>query len=78
MGSYGQHQAQVEAYPPPQTAYPPPGAALNCAPPPVTVHPPTYPSSPPPGYPGAAPYAQQVPLETKKRGDDGFWKGWDT
>ncbi|KAK8969203.1 hypothetical protein KSP40_PGU012004 [Platanthera guangdongensis] len=38
--------------------------------------PPAYAAAPPPGYPvnGATPYARQVPLKTKQRGD-GFWKG---
>ncbi|KAG0499496.1 hypothetical protein HPP92_003757 [Vanilla planifolia] len=72
--SYSQQQAPVQAYPPPQTAYPPPGAALDLGVTHAGVHPPAYAAPPPAGYPGAAPYAQPVPVKTKQRGD-GFWKG---
>lgn len=54
------------AYPAPPTSYPPQGQAPYSAPPPL-------------GYPtnNTAAYPQQVPAETKNRGDDdGFWKGW--
>ncbi|XP_020688205.1 cysteine-rich and transmembrane domain-containing protein WIH1 isoform X1 [Dendrobium catenatum] len=76
MSSYNQQAAPVEVYPPPQTAYPPPGTGLAYSAPPATVQPPAYSAAPPPGYPvnGAIPYTQQVPVETKQRGD-GFWKG---
>ncbi|PKU76791.1 hypothetical protein MA16_Dca001397 [Dendrobium catenatum] len=72
----GQHEPP-KIYPPPQTAYPPPGTGLAYSAPPATVQPPAYSAAPPPGYPvnGAIPYTQQVPVETKQRGD-GFWKGW--
>ncbi|PKA62098.1 hypothetical protein AXF42_Ash014982 [Apostasia shenzhenica] len=61
---------KAEAYPPPTTAYPPPGVNYAYAAPPPAVSPPGYPVT------GGAPYPQQqVPVKTKQRGE-GFWKGW--
>ncbi|GKV18704.1 hypothetical protein SLEP1_g29045 [Rubroshorea leprosula] len=61
--SYGQSQQREVAYPPP-----PPSTA-----PPAAFQPP-----PPPGYPtmDVQQFPQNhAPVETKSRGDDGFWKG---
>ncbi|RRT56714.1 hypothetical protein B296_00047692 [Ensete ventricosum] len=63
MSYYPQQQAPSQgiSYPPPGQAYPPPA----------------YVAPPPAGYPtrdGGAVNSQQVPVETKSRGD-GFWKG---
>ncbi|KAH7654493.1 hypothetical protein IHE45_19G146900 [Dioscorea alata] len=66
MNQFDHHQTPPQVYPPPTTAYPPPGQVAAPA---------------PMGYPVnddvgvAAPYQQSVPMETKSRGD-GFWKGW--
>jgi len=57
-GYYNQQQ------PAPPTSYPPAGQA----------YPPAYVAPPPAGYPMKGGAAQQVPVETKSRGD-GFWEG---
>ncbi|XP_020599917.1 cysteine-rich and transmembrane domain-containing protein A-like [Phalaenopsis equestris] len=65
MSSYSQGNPQ--AYPSTPTSYPLQGQA----------YPPTsYVAPPPMGYPTAdsSSYSQQVPSDTKNRGD-GFWKG---
>ncbi|KAI0498986.1 hypothetical protein KFK09_019886 [Dendrobium nobile] len=56
------------AYPTPPTSYPPPEQAYTTTP---------YVAPPPMGYPtnDTSSYPQQVPSDTKNRGD-GFWKGW--
>ncbi|THU44171.1 hypothetical protein C4D60_Mb02t04600 [Musa balbisiana] len=62
MSYYAQQQAPSQ-----DSAYPPPGQS----------YPPAYVAPPPVGYPtgdGGAVNSQQVPVETKSRGD-GFWKG---